>query len=116
LKEGRSLYKRSYIHLEFFELILPTSSQEIIMKLNEKAFALSAGVVWGLVVFLATIIMVLKGYPGKTISNLGGLYIGYSVSYVGSVIGLIWGFVTMAAAAWVFALLYNKLLGSGSAR
>ena len=38
-------------------------------------------------------------------------YIGYSFSFVGSIIGLIWGFVTMFVAAWIFVVLYNRFAG-----
>jgi hypothetical protein len=86
------------------------------MKLNAKAFALSAGIVWGLIVFLGTIIMLLRGYPGSNLSNLGGIYLGYSISFVGSIIGFIWGFVTMFIVAWLFSFLYNKFSDSTTTR
>jgi hypothetical protein len=82
------------------------------MKLNAKAVALSAGTVWGLIVFLATVVMLLRGYPGSNLSNLGGIYIGYSISFAGSIIGFIWGFVSMFIVAWLFAFLYNKFSDS----
>ncbi|MGD1046132.1 MAG: hypothetical protein ABR936_12565 [Bacteroidota bacterium] len=83
------------------------------MKLNVKAFALSAGIVWGLVIFLMTNISLLQGGTGGNISRLSHFYYGYSFSFVGSIIGLIWGFVTMFVAAWIFCILYNVLCGKG---
>jgi hypothetical protein len=80
------------------------------MKLNAKAFSLAAGIVWGIVVFLVTNISILRHGQGLTLSKLAQIYPGYSFSFVGSVVGLIWGFVSMALLAWLFAWLYNTFL------
>ena len=81
------------------------------MKLNKNAFALALGIVWGLVVFLVTNISLLRGGHGGTLGGLSQIYVGYSFSFLGSIIGLVWGFVTMSIAAWVAAWLYNRLSG-----
>jgi type II secretory pathway component PulF len=82
------------------------------MKLNAKALALSAGILWGLLIFLLTNISLLRGGEGEHLSRLSQFYIGYSFSFLGSLIGLVWGFVTMFIVGWVFAWLYNKLSGT----
>jgi hypothetical protein len=82
------------------------------MKLNAKALALSAGIIWGLLIFLLTNISLLRGGEGEHLSRLSQFYIGYSFSFLGSLIGLVWGFVTMFIAGWVFAWLYNKFSGA----
>jgi type II secretory pathway component PulF len=82
------------------------------MKLNAKALALSAGIIWGLLIFLLTNISLLRGGGGEHLSRLAQFYIGYSFSFVGSLIGLVWGFVTMFIVGWVFAWLYNKFSGT----
>jgi type II secretory pathway component PulF len=82
------------------------------MKLNAKALALSAGIIWGLLIFLLTNISLLRGGEGEHLSRLSQFYIGYSFSFLGSLIGLVWGFVTMFIVGWVFAWLYNKLSGT----
>jgi len=82
------------------------------MKLNAKALALSAGILWGLMIFLLTNISLLRGGEGEHLSRLAQFYIGYSFSFLGSLIGLVWGFVTMFIVGWVFALLYNKFLST----
>jgi hypothetical protein len=85
------------------------------MKLNIKAFSLSAGIVWGLVIFLMTNISLFQGGTGKNLYRLSHFYYGYSFSFVGSIIGLIWGFVTAFAAGWIFSILYNVFCGKGQA-
>lgn len=81
------------------------------MRLNLKAFALACGIVWGLAVWLATWWLLVFGFQGQMISNLDHFYFGYSYSYLGGVIGGIWGFVDGGIGGLVFAWLYNKLAG-----
>jgi hypothetical protein len=77
------------------------------MKLNKTAFGLSAGIIWGLAIFLSTVFLLIKGSDGNTISKLAAIYYRYTFSYLGSIIGLIWGFVTGFIGGWLFALVYN---------
>ena len=79
------------------------------MKLNKNAFALALGIVWGAAVFLVTNISLLRGGQGETLGGLSQIYIGYSFSFLGSVIGLLWGFASMFVAGWMVAWLYNRL-------
>jgi len=46
------------------------------MKLNAKALGLSAGIIWGLVIFLLTNISLLRGGEGEHLSKLAQFYIG----------------------------------------
>jgi hypothetical protein len=77
------------------------------MKLNQRAFALSAGIIWGVSVFVATIWLVIIGSAGTTIALLHKFYLGYSVSFVGAFIGLIWGFIDGLIIGFIFAWIYN---------
>ena len=81
------------------------------MRLNTKAFALTCGIVWGAMIFLATAWLLVFGFDGQLIRMLDHFYFGYSFSFVGAVIGGIWGFVDGAIGGFVFAWLYNKLAG-----
>jgi hypothetical protein len=75
--------------------------------LNTKGFALAGGVVWGLAVFLATLASL--WHSGEHIGILSHVYFGYKVSPLGSIIGLVYGFVTGLVGGSIFAWLYNKL-------
>jgi hypothetical protein len=81
------------------------------MKLNLKAFALTSGILWGAAVFLMTLWLIAFGYEGGIMRQLDHFYFGYSVSVVGAVIGLAYGFVDGAIGGALFAWLYNKLAG-----
>ena len=83
------------------------------MKLDAKAFALASGLVWGVVVFLATNLSLLR-QGGETLSKLAQVYPGNVVSFAGSIIGLVWGFVSMFVLGWVLISLYNKFSKPGS--
>lgn len=80
------------------------------MKLNTRAVALAGGILWGGIVFVATIWLLISGTQGKTISLLGLFYFGYQFSYVGAFIGLLWGFVNGFIFGYLFALLYNAFV------
>ncbi len=81
------------------------------MKLNVRAFSLSAGLIWGSGLFLLTWwIIFFDGITGEP-TLIGRLYRGYSISPVGSIIGLIWAFVDGLIFGAVFAWLYNLVQG-----
>ena len=77
------------------------------MKLNVKAFALTCGILWGIGLFVLTWwIIVFKGATGE-ITLIGRVYLGYSISPLGSIIGLVWALVDGVVCGAVFAWLYN---------
>ena len=78
------------------------------MKINTKALAISAGITWGLAIFLLTVWFLVMGYNGNLLAKLGSIYIGYSVSWLGAFIGLIYGFVDGLIGGALLGYLYNK--------
>jgi hypothetical protein len=81
------------------------------MKLNIKAFALACGLFWGIGLFVLTWwIIAFEGATGD-MTLIGRVYRGYSISPVGSIIGLIWGLVDGVVAGAIFAWLYNLIAG-----
>ncbi len=89
------------------------------MKLNVKALALTGGIWWGVGLFLLTWwVIAFDGATGEP-TLIGRLYRGYSISPVGSVYGLVWGFFDGLIGGAIFAWLYNiiaaRLSGGGKA-
>jgi len=84
------------------------------MNLNIKSFSLTAGIILGLGLFIATWAAIILKLDVYVLQIYAKLIPGYSVSPLGSVVGLIVGFVKGAIAAAIFAWLYNLLNGSPS--
>jgi len=81
------------------------------MKLNVKAFAVTCALMWGVGLFLATWwIILLDGSADGTVF-LGRIYRGYTVTPLGSLVGLAWALVDGLIGGAVFAWLYNLLSG-----
>jgi len=86
------------------------------MKLNIKAFALTCGIVWGLGLFFFTWwLIAFDGSTGEP-TLIGRLYRGYTISPIGSIIGLIWAFFDGLFGGAIFAWLYNKIIGLSESR
>ncbi|MGA2589619.1 MAG: hypothetical protein ABSH32_06870 [Bryobacteraceae bacterium] len=79
------------------------------MQLNAKRFALASGVLWGLALFVITLVAASRGV-GEHIRHLNTVYPGYAVSYFGSAIGFVYGFLTGAIAGFLFSVVYNGSL------
>ena len=80
------------------------------MKLDIKAFAVACAIVWGSGVLLGTWwIILLDGPQDTAVPALGSLYRGFTLTPVGSLIGLAWACVDGFIGGAIFAWLYNKL-------
>ena len=78
-------------------------------KLDRVAFGLSAGTVAGMLLFLATIVLVLRGgdVVGPNLQLLENYFFGYTVTFSGSLLGLGYGFLTGFIGGWGFAFFRN---------
>ena len=77
--------------------------------LSIRSVALTAGIVGALTMFfLAWWLIVIGNAEGPT-TLFERMYIGYSFTPLGSVIGAAWGFVDWGIAGAIFAWLYNRI-------
>lgn len=78
-------------------------------KLDRVAFGLSAGTMAGLSLFLATLVLVLKGgeVVGPNLQLLEQYFPRYTVTLHGSMLGMGYGFLAGFVGGWGFALLRN---------
>ena len=86
---------------------------------NTKTLGLVFGLLFGLVIFIATNWLVIKGgyineggeyVVGPHLQLLSNVFIGYKVSFVGSIIGFGYGFALGTLAGALFAGIYNKIV------
>jgi hypothetical protein len=81
------------------------------MKLNLKAFALTCALVWGFGLFVVTWWVIAFEGSTRELFLIGHIYRGYNISPLGSVIGLVWGFIDALIGGGIFAWLYNFFVG-----
>ena len=74
-----------------------------------RAFALTAGIFGAATLFLIAWWLILTGNAEGPTTLLERIYIGYSFTPMGSIIGAIWGFVDFGIGGAVAAWLYNKI-------
>src|SRR5688572_28608884 len=90
--------------------------QDAILRLNGRAWGIAFGLLFGLGLFLATNILVLKGGPsvGPHLGLLRAYLPGYSVTLGGSVIGFVYMFVIGYAVGRFIGIVYNRMIGAPS--
>ena len=94
---------------------------EAIRRLNARAWGISVGLLLGGGLFLATIILVIKGGPnvGQHLGLLRAYFPGYRVTLAGSFIGFVYGFVIGYGVGRLLGSVYNLMAGprgGGSSR
>ncbi len=98
------------------ETIAPGSSDELIVqalaKLDTTAMGIAVGTLFGMIIFIATIILVIKGgeHIGPNLGLLSQYFIGYEVTPIGSLIGLGYGLVSGFILGWLIAFLRNLMI------
>ena len=81
-------------------------------RLDESALGLAIGAIFGLAIFVATMLLLLKGGDplGPNLALLGQFFIGYTVTTKGAFVGLLYGFICGFILGWLTALLRNFVL------
>lgn len=83
-----------------------------VVVLNAKVLGLILGILFGLLIFIATNWLVLKGgsVVGPHLQLLGQFFIGYRVSFLGSIIGFFWGFAVGSLCGTSIGWIYNRIV------
>lgn len=81
------------------------------LRLNARAWGIALGLLFGLGLFAATIVLVLKGGPavGRHLGLLSAFFPGYRVTLAGSFIGFVYAFVIGYGVGWTIGRVYNAL-------
>lgn len=88
---------------------LPMEASASLARLHAKAWGISTGLLFGIALFVATIILVLKGGPdvGAHLGLLSVFFPGYSVTVAGAFIGFVYAFVLGYALGRIVGTVYN---------
>lgn len=77
-------------------------------KLSVKAMAIAGGILWGFyMLFLGW--AAFFGWGNALVEMMSSLYIGFTATLLGGVIGAAWGFADGAIAGAIIALVYNTV-------
>jgi len=83
-----------------------------VLLLNAKVVGLTLGLIFGLGIFVATNWLVIKGGErvGPHLILLSQYFIGYKVTFVGSIIGAVYGFALGTICGSLMGWIYNKIV------
>lgn len=86
--------------------------------LDAKVLGLILGILFGLIIFIATNWLLIKGgqmtpdgkyVVGPHLRLLSQFFIGYSVSFLGSIIGFFYGFAVGTICGTLIGWIYNRI-------
>ncbi len=90
---------------------LPRSATLLFAPLDKRAFGVAIGVAAGLVIFVVTAIdLSMHSSPWPGLGLLGQYLAGYTLSWPGALIGLLWGFAVGFCAGWFVAFIRNLVM------
>ena len=69
----------------------------------------AGGILWGLCLFLCTVLSIYTGYGQHWLAMMADVYPGFTITWMGSIAGLIYGFIDGFLFFFLLGWLYNKL-------
>jgi len=86
--------------------------EEAVIRLNANILGLVLGIIGGLLVFVTTNFLILKGgaVVGPHLALLRNFFPYYSVTFLGSLVGFFWALLFGYVAGFVIASLYNLVV------
>jgi len=85
--------------------------EKAVARLNAKLMGIVLGTLFGIGLFVATNFLVIKGGDevGPHLALLGNYFPGYTVTFVGSLIGFGYAFATGFLVGTAIGMVYNKI-------
>lgn len=90
-----------------------------VLRLNAKILGLALGILMGFVIFIGTNWLLIKGghitpdgkyVVGPHLQLLSQFFIGYKVSFLGSIVGFFYGFALGTICGSAIGWIYNKIV------
>ena len=84
----------------------------IIVRVQAGVLAVVGALIGGTGLFVMTAWLLIKGGPqvGEHLQLLGQYFIGYSVTWGGSLVGFFYGALTGGIAGWAVGTVYNRIV------
>lgn len=76
-------------------------------RLHVVGFGLALGLTWSLGMLCLGLMSYYFAWGTNIVVGLSDLYIGFTPTLLGSIVGALWGFVDMFIAGMIIALIYN---------
>ncbi len=76
-------------------------------QLDVKALAIAAGISWASYMLLIGWLAAMFGFGTSFVEMISSMYIGFTPTFLGGIIGAIWGFVDGAIGGAIIAFVYN---------
>lgn len=77
--------------------------------LKEKNLGVAAGIIWAASMFVCTVLAIYTSYASDFLWIMKSIYPGFTISWSGAFLGLIYGFVDAFIFFWLLAFVYNKI-------
>ncbi len=87
-----------------------TCSEGKLCGLNAPKFALTLGIMCGLIMLILGAAATYANYGVELVKIMSSVYPGYDMTLVGSIVGLLWGVIEGLLLGFIFASVYNKLI------
>jgi hypothetical protein len=83
-----------------------------VARIQTGVLALTSALIGGIGLFVITAWLVIKGGPrvGEHLRLLGQYFVGYSVTWTGSVVGLFYGALVGGLVGWAIGAIYNWIV------
>ncbi len=87
-----------------------------VVRLNVQAWGISFGLLIGLGLMLATLVLVVRGGPdvGQHLGLLANYFPGYRVTTLGAFVGFVYGFVLGYILGRLVGVVYNRIAATSS--
>src|SRR5262244_324470 len=87
--------------------------ERAVIKIQAGVLALVGALIGGLGLFVMTAWLLVRGGPqvGAHLQLLGQYFVGYSVTWAGSLVGAFYGALTGGLVGWAVGTVYNGIVG-----
>jgi len=92
--------------------LAPIEVRRAVAKIQARILAVVCALIGGVGLFIVTAWLLIKGGPrvGEHLQLLGHYFIGYSVTWKGSVVGFFYGALLGGLVGWTIATIYNQVV------